>query len=68
MTKILSIMLLLLLCATTAFAFIGNKSSRKFHKDKCSYVYRMNESNKVFFRDKDQAIGGGYVPCKVCRP
>ena len=58
-------------CATvTALAstYVGNAHTHKFHYSDCRYVDQMNDSNKVYFDDRDEAVNEGYVPCKVCRP
>ena len=51
-----------------ASSYVGNAHSHKFHYSDCRYVSQMNESNKVWFDSREEAIGSGYVPCKVCRP
>ena len=68
LTALLIMVTLLVSFAATAFAYIGNRRSYKFHHDNCRYVNSMNEENKVYIEDRDQAINSGYVPCKVCRP
>ena len=49
-------------------SYVGNINSEKFHRASCRSVKRMNESNKVFFGSREEAISRGYVPCKSCRP
>lgn len=67
--KILPLTLLFTMAiAAMAWAYVGNARSGIFHTDDCRYVYRMNESNKVYFDDRDDAIDAGYRPCKVCQP
>lgn len=63
-------LLISLICVSAALAsaYVGNARSYKFHYSDCRYVGRMNESNKVFFGGRDEAINAGYVPCKVCSP
>ena len=51
-----------------ASAYIGNLRTHKFHTDNYRYVYQMNDSNKIYFNSRDEAIDSGYIPCKVCRP
>lgn len=51
-----------------AFAYIGNARSGIFHYDGCQYVYRMKNSNKVYFDSREDAVDAGYRPCRVCRP
>lgn len=48
--------------------YIGNANTRKFHKPRCGSVKQMNESNKREINTRDEAINGGYVPCKKCNP
>lgn len=51
-----------------AASYIGNSNSMKFHYASCTWVGKMNPSNKVPFASREDAINAGYVPCKVCRP
>jgi len=46
--------------------FIGNKSSKKFHRATCRHLPA--EKNRVQFKSRDEAIEAGYDPCKVCKP
>jgi len=66
----LIVVLLVAFSAATALAstYVGNARTHKFHYSDCRYVGQMNEDNKVYFDDRDEAIDEGYVPCKVCRP
>lgn len=48
--------------------YIGNKNTLKFHYSSCSSVDTMNDNNKVYFSDRQDAIDKGYVPCKRCNP
>ena len=50
------------------FILFGSSKSNKFHRPSCQYVQRIKPGNVVGFRSRDEAIGMGYVPCKVCRP
>ncbi|MCI6795717.1 MAG: hypothetical protein MR581_07085 [Lachnospiraceae bacterium] len=40
----------------------------KFHRADCSSVGQMNDSNKVPFSSREEAINAGYEPCKRCNP
>lgn len=44
--------------------FIGNKNSKKFHRDTCSGLPQ--EVNRVFFDSYDDALEAGYTPCGRC--
>lgn len=46
--------------------YIGNKNSKKFHKDSCDNL--PNQSNRVYFDDRDEALKEGFEPCKTCNP
>lgn len=46
--------------------YIGNRNSKKFHLPTCRSLPK--PSNQVFFQTRDEAIGRGFVPCKICRP
>ena len=46
--------------------YIGNKNSKKFHLPSCSVLPA--ESNRVYFKTREEAIKAGYIPCKVCNP
>ena len=49
--------------------YILNKNTHKFHNPGCSSVADMKESNKIYFSGtRDEAIAGGYDPCKRCNP
>jgi len=70
--KLLPIIVVLLIACSAATAlastYVGNARTHKFHYADCRYVGEMNDNNKVYFEDRDDAIDEGYVPCKVCRP
>ena len=53
----------------TEITFIGNASSKKFHKPTCASVAQMNSANKVELSGtRDEIIKQGYDPCKKCKP
>jgi len=70
--KLLPIIVVLLIACSAATAlastYVGNARTHKLHYADCRYVGEMNDNNKVYFEDRDEAINEGYVPCKVCRP
>jgi hypothetical protein len=67
---VLTALVLVIAAAANAFAstYVGNAHTHKFHYEWCRYVDRMNDSNKIYFEDREDAIDQGYVPCKVCQP
>ncbi len=55
--------------APKEFTYIGNKSTKKFHKPECSSILQMSESNKAYMTcTRERAIEKGYTPCKKCNP
>lgn len=46
--------------------YIGNKNSKKFHHLNCSDLPA--EHNRVYLYSRQEAIDGGFVPCKLCNP
>lgn len=53
---------------TTGAAYIGNNNTMKFHHPDCASVPTIHQEHVVKLSSRDQAIGGGYVPCGNCRP
>lgn len=46
--------------------YIGNKSSKKFHRATCKHLPAAK--NQVRFKTREDAIAAGYEPCKLCKP
>lgn len=51
---------------TGPVAYIGNQSSKKFHRSGCHFG--PGPKNTVPLRSREDAIRQGYEPCKVCKP
>lgn len=51
--KILVLTAMLVLVCSTAFAYVGNMRTGKFHRDGCRYVQRMSESNKEYIETRE---------------
>ena len=49
-------------------SYVGNRGTRKFHRDNCGSVSTMKESKKVFFSNRNEAVNSGYTPCQRCNP
>ena len=52
--------------STNSTEYIGNKNSKKFHLPTCRTLPK--EANRVYFDTRQDAINGGYAPCKNCNP
>ena len=48
--------------------YVGHKNSKKFHFPHCKWAKKMNQENQVWFKNRQEAIDKGYIPCKVCNP
>ena len=49
--------------------YIINKSSKKIHRQSCSSLKQMKDSNKKEVKStRDELISQGYDPCKKCNP
>lgn len=68
MKKISVLVAMLMLFTSTAFAYVGNTSSRKFHYDNCRAASKIKTGNCTTFDSRDEAISAGYKPCGICRP
>jgi methylphosphotriester-DNA--protein-cysteine methyltransferase len=49
-------------------AFVGNKSTKKFHTMQCEWGKKISPKNRVVFHSVAEAEKAGYVACKVCKP
>ncbi|WP_242012404.1 Ada metal-binding domain-containing protein [Pseudodesulfovibrio cashew] len=52
--------------ALAASVYHGNKRSHVFHQPGCRYFDCKN--CVVVFTSRQEAIGAGFRPCKICRP
>ena len=51
------------------YTYVGNKNTKVFHYDSCSYVKRMSSSNKdTQTTTREKMISQGYNPCDKCNP
>lgn len=66
--KISTIAAALMLFASTAFAYVGNISSRKFHYEACRAAKKIKAGNRTTFESRNEAVSAGYKPCGICRP
>lgn len=52
--------------AGTEYAYVGNLSTKKLHLLTCSRL--PEESNRIWFLTREEAIAAGYTPCGICKP
>lgn len=53
---------------TVEYKYVGNISSKKYHKLSCKTAKKIKPKNRKYFKTKEEAEKLGYVPCKVCKP
>jgi methylphosphotriester-DNA--protein-cysteine methyltransferase len=54
------------LAGTGAIRFAGNKNLKIYGLLSCKSGKRMKRSNRVFFKDRADAVAHGYRPCGHC--
>ena len=49
--------------------YIGNKSTKKFHRPECPYVDKINYDNIIYFHgSREEVLNEEYTPCQKCNP
>jgi len=48
--------------------YIGSRTTKVFCFPTCHGARRIQEQNRVHFRDADEAMESGFRPCRVCQP
>jgi len=46
--------------------YLGNKESKRFHLETCTFGKRTGLKNRIFFSSKWDAFREGFAPCKRC--
>lgn len=46
----------------------SSSRSDKFHRPSCRWARRISPGNLVVFKNRDDALKAGYIPCKECKP
>ena len=52
--------------AGTEMTYVGNKNSKILHLTSCGSLPQ--ETNRVYFETRQEAIDAGYTPCNSCKP
>lgn len=53
---------------TTAGRYVGSIQSNKYHYPDCYWALQIKPENLIWFSSAEEALGMGYVPCRVCDP
>lgn len=71
-TAILALALFLLLGVgpKEGYRFVGNRSSltKVFHRFYCDGAKQIKAADALYFKDRNDAINMGYLPCNSCKP
>ena len=51
-----------------AASYVGNKNSYKFHYQGCRMAKKMKQPNRIYFKNREEAVNRGMTPCGICRP
>lgn len=54
--------------APEEIVFVGSKTGNSVHRPDCVFAHRIPKKNRAAYTSKQEALGAGLVPCKVCRP
>ena len=69
MMRMMGVLMMLLLFATTACAEVwGSTKSRAYHKKLCRWMGQVKPEYRISFATPLAARKAGYQPCGTCRP
>jgi methylphosphotriester-DNA--protein-cysteine methyltransferase len=66
-----SVVFFLFILRKTAAAndkYVVPAKSNKYHYPSCRWAQKFRSQDMVTFHSPDDALGAGYIPCKVCKP
>ncbi|MBE6553529.1 MAG: MBL fold metallo-hydrolase, partial [Ruminococcaceae bacterium] len=52
--------------SATEYRYVGNVNSKKFHTLDCKNL--PDETNRIWFTTREEAVTEGYSPCGNCDP
>ncbi|MBN1805995.1 MAG: hypothetical protein JW837_12160, partial [Sedimentisphaerales bacterium] len=50
------------------YLYVASKNSKVFHRADCRSAQNISDRNLIGFESREQAIGSGRRPCKICNP
>ena len=50
------------------YKYVVPAKSNKYHYPSCRWARKFSSKNWVTFHSAKDALGAGYIPCKVCKP
>lgn len=51
-----------------SYAYVGAKTTHKFHLPSCRAAKRIKKKNRRYFKSAKAARKAGYKPCGICTP
>lgn len=48
--------------------YVVSSQSDKYHYPSCRWAQKFSSKNLASFHSAIDALGAGYIPCKVCKP
>lgn len=48
--------------------YVVHSKSNKYHYPTCRWVQKFGSRNLATFKSAKDALGAGFIPCKVCKP
>ena len=50
------------------YKYVVPAKSNKYHYPSCRWAQKFRSQNMTTFHSAKDALGAGYIPCKVCKP
>lgn len=50
------------------YRYVVPAKSNKYHYPSCRWAQKFRSENMATFHSAKDALGAGYIPCKVCKP
>ena len=50
------------------YRYVVPAKSNKYHYPSCRFAQKFRSRNMAAFHSAKDALGAGYIPCKVCKP
>lgn len=60
------VMLVMILMNSPLSAYTASTRSGKYHTFRCEYAGKINDRNKVLFKNREKPEKLGYRPCSLC--
>ncbi len=48
--------------------FVTSEGGKRIHRAECPIAQRISKEKRVVYKSREEALKGGYSPCRLCRP